>query len=165
MSWETTIFNWLGHGRYNTTSPVLTPASTGELQLDAAGNLKVTVVPTASVSPNLSSPAGNSTTRWSDPTGLAAKGQVSSAASMLYRAMGANEGGAKRWIMVFDATSAPTEGAVPVFAIPVVEGGSFVLDLPRGRRFDKGVAWAASSQPGALAFDGAAKVWLNAEYA
>ncbi|WP_394835829.1 hypothetical protein LVJ94_02735 [Pendulispora rubella] len=164
MGWETSIFRWLGFGRHNTTPPSLVPGEVGELQLDPHGNLKVTVV-AAGVGPPMGLRADSPATSWSAPSGLAAHGTIREAPCLLYRVFGSNEGPAKRWIMLFDATSLPADGALPSFAIPVVEGGSFAIDLQRTRPFASGLAWAASSTPGTLTIDPGACIWLNAEYA
>ncbi len=100
--------------------------------------------------------------RWSAQTG--ASGLVAEGPQKVLSLDGYNAKSAKRWVMMFDATSLPPSGTLPLMAAPAPGyPGVFALRRPDTRGFLSGVFWAASSSPLTLAFDAAASFRVDAE--
>lgn len=134
----TTIFQWMGFTRYNTSAPVNTNGSTCELQSDVNGNLKVAVSTTA--------PLGTSFTTSGTPGDGAL---MASGARTLYRLTCVNEGTAKLWLFVFDATTKPSGTPASVcIPLPVFPSSVGELVYPNGRKFNNGIYVALSSTYG-----------------
>lgn len=148
----TTIFQWMGFARYNTSPQVTANGQPQELQSDVNGNLLV----------NVASYGGASPASWTDTVNTYQQ-VVKNAAGKLYSMSGSNEGTTKRWIQIFDAVAVPSNGAVPKMQLAVFAGGTFSIDLPRGRAFSSGIVWAISSTTASLTIDNAATFFVNAE--
>lgn len=153
MGFSDTIFQWLGLARYNGALPSLVDGSTGELQCDAHGRLRVVT---------LEEDAG--ATDWTDATALGASGTIRGSKGVLYQVFGSNEGANKRWLQLFDATTTPTNGTIPRFVIPVDPAKTFSFALGHGRPFALGIRWAVSSTAATLTLDSGATFWVNAEH-
>jgi len=149
------LFTFLSFGRYNALAPTIPDGETSELQTDAAGNLKVSVV--SSVTP------GAVTTTKASFNTPAASGTIKSAAGTFYLFTGVNQGATTRHIMVFDKSGAVVNGDEPIFQMRVPAGNNFTFAFDRGWPFANGIRWAVSSTAGNATLDGAATFTGNAE--
>jgi hypothetical protein len=98
-------------------------------------------------------------TTWRSQSG--AQGLLSGGPEQLMTVEGYPANPAPRWLMLFDATTLPANGAFPAMAMPAARRF-------RRRRFDSqgfafGVYWAASSTPITLTFDPTANLRVDAE--
>jgi hypothetical protein len=98
-------------------------------------------------------------TTWTAHSG--AQGLVSSGAEHLMTIEGYPAAAAPAWVMLFDATGLPANGAFPALAAPAHRRF-------RRRRFDSqnfavGIYWAVSSTPLTLTFNPAANIRLDVE--
>ena len=84
-------------------------------------------------------------------------------ATVILSALVANNGASDRWWMLFNATSVPANGTVPVFAVRVNAGDQ--LSVPLDYRFATGVTWQASSTSATLTADTSATLGVKLEYA
>ena len=134
---------------YNSSGITLTDGSTGSLQSDIKGNLKVTLATTISGEDTTNNvlavafqPLSTNTHAMTYVDGINVTGVIAKAApGNLYKFWGVNGNASTRYIQVFNATSAPADGAIPLLApIPVASGASFLLDLaPYARYFSTGI--------------------------
>lgn len=148
MTWMDEVFRFLLTAR----KP---DGSLDECQLDTDRNLKVTIVSTAIPAPPPSI--------WDDPGGLLSERIVSATPKKLMQLFGFSQ--SYGFLHVFDAATAPADGAVPSISLPVWGFGSpFALPLSdRGRAFGSGIVWVFSSTPDTLTRDPSAQLWTNAE--
>jgi hypothetical protein len=151
--WNDTVFQWLGLGRYTATAPSLLEGQAGEMQVDQRGRLRV-----VTAGEDMSAAA------WADTTALTYMLAARTSAGSLYQIFGSNEGGAKRWVQVFDSTTLPANGTIPKLSIPVDAGKTFSVSLGHGRKFTAGIRIAVSSTAPTLTVDTGALFWMNAEH-
>ncbi len=127
-------------------------------QCDAAGNLKVAVAAATDVA-----------SFWVDPeTGVPlthARLIAEQGGRRVFRIVGSNEGPERRWFMLFDLAALPAANAQPALAYPVAAGAPFVLEFPRARVFQSGIAWGASVLPTLYTPDLQAAFRVNLELA
>jgi hypothetical protein len=103
---------------------------------------------------------------------------ISAAPCTWLTASGENKGNATLYIMFFDATTVPANGAAPLgMPIQLPSGQAFQFsenDTARagqagtsetGLRTTTGLCWAASSTPATLTVDTTASIWLQATFA
>lgn len=143
-----TVFNWLPKLRKGDQTLV-------DAQAENDGALKVSVTKQVSA-----------VTTWSDPaqgTPLTYQRAVAATAKKLHAISAENTGGSKRWLMLFDLTAVPANGAQPVMAWPVPAEGVLLLGFERPRAFGTGVCWAVSSTAGTLTVDAAALFRVHME--
>lgn len=134
---------------YNSSGITLTDGSTGALQSDIKGNVKVTLATAISgedtsnnVLATTFQPLATNTHAMTYVDGIAVTGVVAKAApGNLYTIWGLNANASTRYIQIFNATSAPADGTAPLLApIAVISGGTFSLDLaPYARYFSTGI--------------------------
>ena len=98
-------------------------------------------------------------TQWTSQHG--AEGLVSKGPEQLVTVQGYSATVASRWLMVFDATALPPNGAYPAMAAPARR--AFRLDRFDTQGFRYGVYWAASSTPITLTFDPSADFRVDVE--
>jgi hypothetical protein len=98
-------------------------------------------------------------TQWTAQQG--SEGLVSDSAEQLLTVQGYPATPAARWLMIFDATARPADGAFPVMATPARR--AFRLDRFDSQGFRRGVFWAASSTPMTLTFEAAALLRVDVE--
>ena len=147
-----TMFEWLGHARYNATPPSTQTGQPVELQCDAQGNLSVNV-------------AAYGSSNWYDSSGLRAQGIIATAPARLASFHASNENrSAKMWLMLFNKASLPNTGDIPVYQIPMLAGWDFTMNLRAPRLFGAGISWGASSTAGSYTAAPSALFWLNVEY-
>ncbi|MGZ3420580.1 MAG: hypothetical protein ACXWUG_25660 [Polyangiales bacterium] len=143
MAWLDEILNFVMHAR----KP---DGDLGECALDAGGNLRVAVA------------GSGAETTWDDTRAFVSQRVVRTGATQLMHLAGYVEAG--HYLLVFDASAVPKDGATPDLPpIPLSVGMWFELPLPpNGRAFKNGVAWAVSSVSGTLVLDPTARVWTSA---
>jgi hypothetical protein len=98
-------------------------------------------------------------TRWSSQHG--AEALVSGEAEQIVTVQGYPAAVAPRWLMLFDATARPPDGAYPAMAAPARR--AYRLDRFDTQGFRFGVYWAASSTPITLTFDPSADLRVDVE--
>jgi hypothetical protein len=129
-------------GVFNTVAPTLTNGQQAAAQFDSSGNLKVNIQAGAAASSNLTQLAGNSIavgggaitngTQRHIPASIVTVKTTSLAASLVACASACNLYGVSMttatvsgYMMLFDATSAPADGAVtPLECVPVLSNGT-----------------------------------------
>jgi hypothetical protein len=140
------------------------PIIAGEMtaDIDASGaTIQSEDTPDASGTSATTAPT-NATT-----TAVAASAVVKASAGTLFGASGYNTAAATRYIMFFDATSVPTDGAVtPAFVVAVAADSSWAYDPGiYGRRFATGICWASSTtEPFTKTIEGAAAQFADVQY-
>lgn len=137
MGWPTNVFKWLGFGRYNTSPPTLANGDVGELQLDSAGNLKIS----GSVTPATPDELASYT------SGLANGGVIHNAPAKLYEIDGFNTSAATRYLVLVSSTSIPadTTSTSGYVVIQVPASGSFSFAPTRYISFSPGLVWVCST--------------------
>jgi hypothetical protein len=83
-----------------------------------------------------------------------------------------SKSGGSLWIMIFDATALPGNGAIPVMQpLQLTAAGQAYLDLTdrsgqglSALNLANGLVWAASTTQGALTVDGTSSVWVTLRY-
>lgn len=116
--------------RYNATSPILPDQGNIILQCDSAGNLLVTASPSPS-----------------SITGLVPVVSTAAEASKVFKASAGNlyayqvtTGAAAGYVMIFNATSAPADGAVtPVKCVAVPAGATVGVSVNPPEAFSTGI--------------------------
>ncbi len=104
-------------------------------------------------------PASNATT-----SALAASLVVKASAGVLYKLTGVNTLGSTQYIQVHNATSVPSNGAVPAVCIAVPTATTFDIDFgPRGRTFSTGIVVCNSTTVPTKTL-GSANCWFDAQY-
>ena len=137
MSFLGTIFNFLSFATYNTSPPTATNAQPIQLQADVNGNLKVAIAS----NPSTGGKSWDMTT-----TSQYRKLAIKSGPGTFYEVFGVNEGGTPQWLMFFDATTQPANGAAPLFAaIYVPANTAYSLSDADGIPFTTGLSWCVSS--------------------
>lgn len=157
MAWSNVMFRWDAHARYQQTLPTLADGELGELQLDQRGRLRVAVEATVN-------PIAENSTRLI-PTAAAASGQIAAAQANLLELVGHSETSTACYLMLFDQTGAPLNGATPKqkFRIPA-DCPLFSIDLrSKPASYTNGIRWAASSTAGTLT-GVAVNLWFEAVY-
>lgn len=104
---------------------------------------------------------------WSNPPAIGYEYQrlVVSGQSKLYVLVGFNGGAFSEWLQVFDATSTPMSGTIPVLSIPVDPYMPFSLDLTRSliNTFNNGIYIAVSDTGPYFTQITGSTFWFNAE--
>jgi len=144
MAWYEDVFRFVMNGR----KP---DGSLDECQLDHDRNLRVVVA------------ASGEATSWDDPPDALAERVVLERPGALWSLVGMSD--TYGYLIVFDSPVVPDDGARGVFVIQTWPGYPIDLPLPRdrGRKFERGIAWAASSTFPALTKIKEARLWVNAE--
>lgn len=89
---------------------------------------------------------------------------VNSGATQLYGFAGTNTKASSQFILAFDATSVPANGAVPVFVLTAAASSDFWVSwAPAWRNFTEGVILCNSSTASTLTI-GSADCWFDAQY-
>lgn len=150
-----TVFNWLGLGRYNATLPTITTGSTGEMQLNQRGLLRVV---TATEDAGMLS--------WNDPdaSGYDIRKLVKAMPGRMVCCYGANEDTFTMWLMLFDAIDLPGNGLKPWWQVRLDAGQSVQFVPARPRACPLGIAWAASTTSGTLTLPNDAKFCVTIGY-
>ncbi len=134
------VFNFLSHGRFNTTLPTVASGATSELQCDANGRLIVNVG--ASVDPG----ATGARSRYATDAAGTVGEIIATQAKDLVEIMGQNMSANARFFQVFNRTDSPSAGAEPVITYRVEANGFFSFgyqSLPIA--FSTGIVWAVST--------------------
>lgn len=158
-SWLTNVFNFAVGAQYNPAPTPIGIGSTGPALCDQYGRLQVVA--------GAALPGVSVGTSWYDPAALRNSDVIKASAGNLYQLIAANESPAKRWIMLFDATTVPSLGAIPKMQFPVASGSVLSLDLSaRSRVFSTGIVWASSTTVASLTLsaDVPGNLWVNGEY-
>jgi hypothetical protein len=88
------------------------------------------------------------------------------------RAFATNTSGSNLYLMVFDATSLPTNGTAPrIRPVLVAANSQATLDISLlqalglyGLMLNTGLVWAASTTAGTLTADGTNSMWVTAQF-
>lgn len=98
-------------------------------------------------------------------TAVAASAVVKSSNGTLLGISVINSGASTRYFQIFDSTSVPADGAVPVLVLAVPSGEQRTLDLTafNGKFCSTGISWASSSTLATKTI-GAAELWVNIFY-
>lgn len=155
MSVLDSIFDWLGHARYNATAPTAADGEQVELQCTKDGRLKVDIASTGA-------------TVWSSPGAATSERIVKASSGTIYRLMVSNSGGSDVFLFLCNASARPVDGStaeiVPPLKIPA--GGSGEIDFElRPYNATAGVYWGASSTHGTFTYSAGATLLVATEYA
>lgn len=96
-------------------------------------------------------------------TALAASLVVKAVKGTLYGLTGYNNRSSSQFIQIHDATSLPSEGAVPTIVFTVPATTSFSLDYKEGREFQVGIV-ISNSSTAATKTIGSADCWFDVQY-
>jgi len=95
---------------------------------------------------------------------LEASRVIKASLGVLYGLSGYNANAATRYIQLFDSTTVPVDGAVPVFTIPVATGQPYSIDFGvYGMGFKTGIA-VCSSSTGPTKTVSAADCWFTPRF-
>ena len=151
------IFNLLGRLRYSASPPTIADGQLGEMQGDASGNLKVSVQ------------SGIVTASAPVPTGIARTPVMANslvvlgAPTTLLELYGFNDDTVVKYLMLFNATSLPGNGASPIDVIRVAPG-SFAFSPGAALSFPTGLTVGVSTSQNTLTIDSAGKTRITAAY-
>lgn len=99
-----------------------------------------------------------------DSAALEASSVSKASAGNLYIVTGWNNNAAVRYFHVYNSTTVPADGTVPIICIPVAAGGTFSISYqPFGKPFTTGMSWA-NSTTAATKTVGGADFWVNLGY-
>lgn len=154
MGWTDTLFPWLGHGRYNAAAPLLADGQPAEMQLDAAGRLRVVVEDGA---------AAAGTPARVLPTETASGGVLASSGKKLLEILGHSQDDEPQYLMLFEANGVPADGATPkqVFRVPASSPCVSFTFYEAPVSYAYGIAWAVSSTGDVLTRASSASFWLE----
>jgi hypothetical protein len=109
-----------------------------------------------------------------DSQGFINSGVIQTSPGTFLGAIGFNKGSTTLYVMWFNATAVPGNGATPAFMpVPVPPGGTFTLvDTqvtggtlgPFGPPMSVGLCWAASTTPATLTVDTTNSMWITANF-
>lgn len=95
---------------------------------------------------------------------LSNSGVFKSSAGKFYQLNGFSNKGTKRYFMLFDSASVPSNGVSSWMCLNVPANGTFSIDYTRPRVFTSGLSWAISTTPDTLTIDTATGAfWAQAE--
>ena len=162
-------------GKYNSSGVTLADGQRGDLQLDGGARLKVTLDTLISgedltngvmgtvLKPALGSQYTTGSYQKFGSTDALVKGNIKSAAGNLYVIRATNKNAsAARYLMIFNASGTPSEGATPIdtWQIPAgtsLQPGSITVGpnyFAPSEYCSSGIAWAISTQLGTLSSTG-----------
>lgn len=152
------MLNWrIAQGVYKALAYTVADGKPSPLALDLDGVLKVREV---------GSPPSGASSVYKSP--LATSGVIKASAGFLRQIQGRSMANAGRWLMYFDATSVPANGATPAWpSIPLLSTlpsgfpfGFMYQEMP----FATGIAWAVSTTAETLTLTLGTDVALGALY-